>query len=67
MMRHSDSKEINEQARGKGVETLWLVCWRYKDGRKSGHGAEVSKIKANVAVRLGNLKYPDIHHWVICA
>ena len=46
---------------------LWIVCWKYKDGRASGHGQPVDKGTAQVAIDEMNTKYTEIVHWMIQA
>jgi len=49
------------------LESLWIVYWEHKDKIKSGHGEAIQKAAAIEAVNHGNLKFPEIHHWIMAA
>lgn len=43
----------------------YIVCWRHKDGSKSGQGHPISLSSATSCVNTMNKMYPNIQHWVL--
>lgn len=43
----------------------YVVCWKYKNGLRPGHGKPMESEKLAIAWRdHGNKEFPDILHWI---